>query len=332
MCCFMQHMAFHTYGGYELGEHRMAKELGETPRTIWGGYTMKIWLVTLLLAGYEGLPGAENLLDLIEIAWRKYGGAKPIRQMLREMIQELEVDPQLASRGFGHNLAGFDISRSIGFGRMVPGTDVLAHPHGSMSEQVGNLMLDLAGPTGGFIKFGLEAIDSKKGPKEAFSKLPGGVGNIYTAYKWSQEGVLAPSRAQITFDLETGQLRDLTAEEIFGKALGFNPTVVSQNREIRFNQYDRKVYWQERRQILVNDLWKARDQKDREAEADVKKAITEFNTGIPAEYKALRLNGMDLSNSMRQRQRIKRADEQQSTTQRRYRPLYEDIGESYARP
>lgn len=329
---FMQHMAFHTYGGYELGERRMSKELGETPRTIWGGYTMKIWIITLLLAGYEGLPGMENILDLLEAAWRKWGGPKPIRQELRELVQELEVDPQLASRGFGHNVAGFDVSRSVGFGRMVPGTDTLAHPRKSMAEELGILVLDLAGPTGGFIKFGLEAIGSNKSKAETFEKLPGGAGNIYTAYRWTQNGVRAPTGAQITFDLKTGQLRDLTADEIAGKFMGFNPTIVSQNREIRFNQYDRKVYWETRRQDLVQDLWTAILQKDREAEADAKKAILEYNAGVPAEYKAMRLTGADIMRSLQSREKIKRADENQTTTSRRYRPLYEDVRQSYDQP
>ena len=329
---FAQHMAFHTYGGYELGEHRMAKQLGETPRTILGGYTMKIWIVTLLLAGYEGLPGAENLLDLLETAWRKWGGAKPVRQEIREMIQALEIDPQLASRGFGHNLAGFDLSRSIGFGRLVPGTDALAHPRDSMAEQLGTLVLDAAGPTGGFIKFGLDAMDSKKNKADTFEKLPGGMGNIYTAYHWSQQGVLAPSRAKITFDLASGELRDLTTDEIFGKAMGFNPTIVSQNREIRFNQYDRQVYWQTRRTMLVQDLWRAREQRDKEAEADAKKAITEYNLGVPSEYKALRLTGADIMSGLQARAKMKKMDESKTTARRKYRPLYQDVRESYDSP
>lgn len=329
---FAQHMAFHAYGGYEMGERRMAKQLGETPRTIWGGYTMKIWLVTLLLAGYEGLPGMENFLDLLEAAWRKIGGAKPIRQELRELVQTLEVDPQLAARGFGHNLAGFDVSRSLGFGRFVPGTDSLAHPRDSQEEQIGSLVLDLAGPAGGFIKFGLEALNPNKSKAEAFSKLPGGMGNIYTAYRWSQQGVRAPTGAQITHDLETGKLRDLTAYEIAGKALGFNPAIVSQNREIRFEQYDRKVYWEARRKMLVDDLWKARVEKDREAEKDAKTAIVEYNASVPAEYKSLRLSGADIHRSLQARQKIMRADESQVSPQRKYRPLYEDVRQSYDQP
>lgn len=330
---FVQHMAFHAYGGYELGERRAAKLLGETPRAVRGGYTMKLWIVLLLLAGYEGLPGAENLIDLLELAWRKFGGEKPVRQEIREMVQGIEgLDPQLAARGLGHNFFGFDISRSVGLGRIVPGTDTLNRPGDNGTELFGNLVLDLLGPTGGLIKYGFESIASTNGYRKATSMLPGGVGNILTAYKWSEEGVRAPSGAIVTHDLETGELRDLTAGEIAGKALGFNPTVVSQNKEIRFNQYDRKIYWETRRKMLMDDYWEATWRKDPEALADAKRSVSEFNMGVPAEYRALRLTGADLAKSMQTRRRQVRVEEAQSTTSRKYRQVYEDVKRSYDQP
>lgn len=331
---FAQHMAFHGYGGYEIGMRRQMKLEGITPRHRMGTYTMKLLLVTLLLAGYEGLPGAENILDLIEAAWRKYGGAKPIRQMLREYVQSIEaldLDPQLAAHGFGHNLAGFDVSRSIGLGRFVPGTDVLAHPGSSTNETAGALVFDTMGASGAFLKFGLEAIFSSKPPAEVFKRLPGGLGNIYTAYEWSKNGVTTPTGSQITFDLETGKLRDLTTEEILGKALGFNPTVVSQNREKRFAQYDQQVFWQARRQRLLEDIWRAKWQKNKEAEADARKAVIDFNSGVPNEppYRSIRITNADIALSMQARMRQKRADEQGKSIQKRYQGLYESVSQSY---
>jgi hypothetical protein len=325
-------MAFHSYGGYELGERRRAQYLKQDPKSMAGAYTTKIWLTLLLLAGYEGLPGAENLLDLVELAWRKLGYRKPIRQELRELVQTVTDDPELWARGLGHNVAGFDLSRSIGLGRIFPGTDVLAHSKNDPTAAVGTLAFDLAGPTGSFVKFGLELLVSDKPPAKTFEKFPGGLGNIWTAYRWSQYGVRGPSAGEVTHDLQTGKLRDLTAAEIFGKALGFNPTVVSQNREIAFTQYDRQVYWQGRRKVLFDDHWTAYWQKDREAQADVRKAITEFNQSIPAEYRGLRITSGDLVRSIQTHKAKQRAEEQQSTPQRRYKPLYRDIKESYGQP
>ena len=336
---FAQHMAFHAYGGYELGLRRQAKvanEFGEgvtvpRPENAFMGYTMRIWILTLLMAGYEGLPGAENLLDLLEAAWRKWGGQKPIRQALREYIKQIDVgiSPQEAAHGLGHNLAGFDISRSVGFGRMVPGTDSLAHPRGSTAENVGTLVLDMMGATGSFIHFGLESMFSDKPLSETMKRLPGGMGNLYTAYKWSQEGVRASSGSLVTRDLETGKIRDLTAEEIWGKALGFNPTVVSQERAIRYDQYDRKIYWQSRRKELLDDYWRAQVQKSPEAIADTKAAIAEFNKDLGPDFKHMRIRGADIAKSRQTHRRQVRAEESGRPVERRYRELYKDIRESY---
>lgn len=293
---------------------------------------MKLWAILMLLAGYEGLPGAENLIDIINTLWRKIGGSKSIRQELREFIQSVDGDPVFWSRGLGHNLGGFDVSRSIGFGRLLPGTDVISHPRDNVAETVGSLALDMAGPAGGFIKFGLEASFGKKPPAEAFERLPGGLGNLYVAYRWDKYGVRAPSAGLVTHDLETGKLRDLTTAEIIGKALGFNPTVVSQNREIAFDQYDRKIYWNTRRDILLDASWRAHWQKDSEAQADVKKAISKFNASIPAEGKLFRITGADIARSRQTRERIKRFDELQSTPQKKMRPIYRDVKESYENP
>ena len=328
---FTQHMAFHTYGGYELGERRAAQLRGESPRNIAGGYTTKLWVALLILAGYEGLPGAENILDLLEAFWRKIGGQTPIRQQIREIVKSLDIpglDPQRAAHGLGHNIGGFDLSRSIGFGRMVPGTDAIGRGD-NIQEQTGALVLDIMGPLGGYIKFGLDAAFNKDASLETYSKIPGGIGNILSAYHWSQQGVRAPTGALVTFDLETGKPRDLTAGEIFGKALGFNPTIVSEGREIRWEQYDRKVYWTTRRKELLDDYWKATWQKDIEAKADVKKAISDYNAGIPQQHKSLRISGLDVQRSLQDRRRNMQRDQARLPSERRYESVYRDVLQSY---
>ena len=331
---FAQHAAFHSYGGYELGERRRARLQGQTTKSAFTGYTMRLWILLLLAAGYEGLPGAENLIDLLEAAWRKWGDGKPLRQSMRELVKQADVgiDPQTAAHGLGYNAFGFDISRSVGFGRFVPGTDTLSHPKSKTEEMVGTLVLDMMGATGSFIHFGLEAMFSDKPLSETMKRLPGGMGNIYTAYKWSQEGVRSPSSAIITRDLETGELRDLTAMEIWGKVLGFNPTVVSQERQIRFEMYDRQIYWQARRKQLMDDYWRSLWKKDLEAQKDVKDAIEEFNAGLGPDFRDMRIRGSDLARSRATHRRIVREEERGRPTQRRYREIGRGIRESYESP
>lgn len=209
----------------------------------------------------------------------------------------------------------------------------MALPRDSAAEQLGVMTLDLAGPTGGLIKFGLEAIWANDKAR-AFEKFPGGLGSMYTAYRWSQHGVRAPNGAEIVRDAETNQLRDLTAGEIAGKVLGLNPTAVSDAREILFKQYSAKIYWTSRRSMLLDDMWTAVLQNDREAKADVQKAIAEFNAGVPKEpqFAGLRVTPRDIAQSIQKRKKEKRATEMQSTTQRKYRGVYEEVRQSYDPP
>lgn len=330
---WMQNMMWHAYGGYELGERRRAKLEGRDPAGPLAGYTAKIWLVLLLLAGYEGLPGAENLLDLITAAWRKLGGQKPIRQHLREYVKALDIpglSPGLAAHGLTHDIGGFDISRSLGLGRFVPGTDVLAQSRTQSEEQMAMLILDMFGPAGGFLRFGWTAVHSDKPLPKIAEGIPGGAGNIYNAYRWSQRGVVAGNLAKITIDPQTGKPRDLTPEEILGKALGFNPTIVSQNREMLRAQYDARVYWTSQRDMLLDSIYDAYVLKDREAQADSKRNIEKFNANIPAEYRSLRITGATIAQSRIARDRARRATEQQTTPQRTLKPVFRDIKESYS--
>lgn len=342
---FTQHMAFHALGGYETGLRRADKLHGRSPRKLHQSYTLRIVLLLLLLAGYEGLPGAENILDLADAVWKKWFG-KPVRQELREGLRDLvravtdvDSDPLLLAHGLGHNVnpfgvfgsSGFDVSRSVGFGRIVPGTDVVAKStSGDFKGDLGALALNVMGPTGGILEWLLKTGFGKGNAAEGMKRAPGAIGNVWNAYQWNEDGVRTPQGSLVTHDLQTGELRDLTTAEVFGKALGFNPTVVSANREILFSQHDARMYWAGRRERLLDDAWKAHRQDDREAVADVRQNIEEFNEEIPEDYRqALRISPKNLADSRKERSRRMRLEERGLPAQKRYRSLYKDVRESF---
>lgn len=348
---FAQHMGFHGWGGYELGlraEKRLQNREKGLPKEHdpkwyeWAtGYTARLWIMLFAIAGYEGLPGAENLLDLIEMVYRRIG-KKPLRQELREFVKSVDGDPVFMSRGLGANVFGFDVSRSIGLGRLFPGTDLMSRSSPEKPEEaVGSMAFDMAGPLGGFVRFGLQwyhSVSTKgfmEGNKAAARYAPGGVGNMINAYIWAQDGVKNALGAEITLDKdpETGKLRprDLTAGEIQGKALGFNPEVVARNREIAWAQYDLKMYWQTRRQRHINDWVRARDEGDREAMADTKRVISEFNEAVAGEdwSKDFKIIPKNLSDAWKNHRKGVRQSEAGLPREKRYRRLYEDVRESF---
>lgn len=333
---FAQHAAFHAYGGYELGNRRKYaydKAQGLNPKKPAWGYTMKLWIMLLALAGYEGLPGAENLLDLLDIIWKLFE-KKPMRQSIRELVQDISFDPVYAAHGLGHNVFGFDISRSAGFGRLVPGTDTLNRTTTDLNRQVGTLVFDLAGPTGNMIEWMLKTAFDKKTFGESMKQFPGGIGNMVTAIDWSTHGVRNPYGGRLIRDLTTGELRDPTTAEILGRAAGFNPTAVSNEREIQWQQNDARTYWVTRRSRLFEDYWRATLNQDREAIADVRKAIQEFNKDIPEGVGSkVRITPSDLAKSRQVHMTKKRLSEQGKSPQgKRYNELFKGIRESFDEP
>lgn len=327
---FTQFMAFHAFGGYEIGLARSG-----APRKAMMNYTIKVALMLMLMAGYEGLPGAENLLDLLDAAWKRFFGEsfrvnfrKNLSELVKNTLGEAHDNPSALAHGLGHNFFGFDLSRSVGFGRVFPGTDVVAKSSKPDAERsIGELAISLTGPFGNLVEWAYRtALD----PKDGLKRTPGAIGNFINAYKWSEEGVRAPDGGIITRDLKTGELRDLSTFEILGKALGFNPTVVSENRERIFMQHDMRMYWMTRRSKLTKDYWDARLNGDREAMADTRDAIDRFNEEVQDKDLArLRISGKELSRSMKIRERQKRQTEQGLPHEKRYRGLFEDVNEAF---
>jgi len=327
---FTQHMAFHAFGGYELGLRRQAIQAGRNPRSWFFGYTMKLWLTTLLLAGLEGLPGFENILDIMDLVWRKLFG-RPVRLAIRETYRDVVGrDPAEVMYGLSRNIGGFDVSRSLGFGRMVPGTEAL-DLRGSVYEDAGKLALALAGPAGNFVRYSLATLYNDGQPWSSLERyttgMPGGVGNILRATQWSINGVRARDGSLLTIDRERDMVRDLTALERAGAAAGFQPAIVTRERERRFEMQDEIQYWQHRRSILLSQYWNAEVNKDSEFRQDVVQQIKDFNAEVP--HPQMRITADVRRRSLDARRRQQRASERGVPIQKSYRGLAREVGEAY---
>jgi hypothetical protein len=335
---FPQHMAFHSFGGYELGRRRLARLQGKTPRTWFMGYTTRLWLITALVAGIKGLPGFENLFDLLNALWRQLFG-KTAEQELREFLREvhrvnmpvlswlLPKDPNSVLYGAGRDVGGFDISRSVGFGRILPGTDALVKQGDSAAAIIGNTATSLMGPTGSAVYWLVRYMHD---PSYAnFAKIPGGAGAVMQAIDWHYNGARGPQGNELTIDLDSGKVRPLTTGEKWGRAAGFRPTVVSQNQERMFEMWDTKMYWQHRRRDIFKLYGDAYIKDDREAKADAKKALEEYNLDVPKEFPELRIGGKELSRNVKARRLRAKQLERGITPERRYRRVLGEVSESF---
>jgi hypothetical protein len=321
-----------------MGLRRQARLAGKTPRSIWGGYTMRLWLMIGLLAGGEGLPGAEDILNLLDPICRRLFG-KSARQYLRENIKEfgefmgLDVNPSLVTHGVMHDLplpgANVNISRSMGFGKLVPGTDMFQEGATAI-ETAAHAMFSLMGPMGGIASWGVQSLPifSDRSFEESMKRAPGMLGAASNAISWMMHGAKDARGASLLTD-EKGNPIDPSAGQIFWRGMGFQISEIAERREKQFAQLEAKRFWGERRARLLKDWTTAMIENDREAVADANAAIMEFNSELPTEYRGIVIRGEQRKQATINRRREIQARESGVPVERMYRGLYREIAEDY---
>lgn len=286
---FAEHLTFHSAGGYALGVKRRAELLGTPSAKSKIGHTQRILFILLALGGYEALPFAGNILDILDAVFLKMFG-KTARQGLREGIQSLpEVkaaswvnDPRWWARGMGGDVAGFDISGSLGNGNPIPGTDIAGMPPRSPEELAGKALLNTTGVTGSLTKWLLDlgiTLNEGKSIEHHMTKFPGVVGYVSSAREWSERGVRG-NQGELVYQPTQG--------EVIGKSLGFSPSELNRTREQNWARTEAVMFWTTQRQNLQAAYNQARDADDREMLADVNARIEKFNDKVMDAKLALR--------------------------------------------
>jgi hypothetical protein len=323
--------AIENVPGLEKGEERKYAHIK------WNGETVKMWMGYAALGGLMGLPGAEDLDKILGLMARKFFGAdfslKDYAYALGNTVSQqagklgLDVNPRSIVHGGASDirmfglLPGLDISPSMSLGQALPGlggVDRLDKRGGG-----GEFLIGALGPFGSIIK------DIEK----AFSDDPNTLNKLglvlpNTAKAWAKaidehrNGVLYPSGGKVTFDRATGEVRDMTNGETLARLMGFTPSIISSNKELHWMQKDKADYWTARRNQLMVQMWEARKQNDREAEADVREKLMEFNqTADPA----LRISTKDVQASMKKREANAKRDTNRGAAAKRYRGMYRDM-------
>lgn len=333
---YTQFMGWITTGGYERAANVQAKQLGRETAPKWRGTTAKIWLVYLMLGGLMGVPFARNVMDVVQWLWRKLGlGNAEVE--LRKFLEHMGMDANFAMHGLLHDLGGFDLSGSFGLGRMIPGTDLLTKEKPMTAlETMGSLLTAASGPAGSFYKSVLEAVGHLKGGEvvEAGKSMPGALGAVSKALdaKLRQDlkptyGVTTKDGRRMTWDAETEEFRDITTKELAGMALGFNPTILAENREQNFAVMSEVFYWQTRRSDMMDRYWQAVRSGDQELRLEVLASKDKYNAQVP--QAKLRITGKDLADSVRTHRKQVRAGENYGASQKKYRGVAQDVQGAY---
>lgn len=333
---YVQFMGWIATGGYERAANVQAKQLGRSTAPAWRGTTVKIWLVYLLLGGLMGVPFGRNLMDVVQWLGRKLGWGN-MEAETRELMTHLGIDANFAMHGLLHDLGGFDLSGSFGLGRILPGTDMLVKEKPMTAlETIGSLVTAASGPAGNFYKSVIEAVGhlTDGDIAEAGKAMPGAIGAVSKMVdaKLRQDlrptyGVTTKKGVRMTWDKEKQEFRDITTKELAGMAMGFNPTILSENREKSFAMNSEKYYWMTRRNDIKDRYITALKTGDRDLRLEVLVAKDKFNAQVP--NASLRIHGGELGEAERTWKKSVQATEKYGAQEKKYRGVVKDIKSTY---
>jgi len=338
---YVQFMGWIMSGGYERGQRAQFRAEGRAVRPWVFGTTAKLWLMFLLLSGLEGLPFGSNILDMLQAIWRKLSGGDNIRLEMRRFFKEYGMDSNLVMNGLLHNAGGLDLSGSFGLGQIIPGTEMLNRNYDDVGELLGKGAVEVSGPAGGVLEdlikvtmLAPKVVGGRATVPEMLKELPGATGAMGRALDAYHKQTLRPTYGvtgkggeRIVKDLETGNFRDLSDYELAMMALGGNPAVLAVNRERKFSETGEIIYWRSRRAGLLESYRKAVWEKDLDKRKASQSAIDEYNEQVP-DFK-MKISVKDRMESVRNMRKRNRKLDRGDSTEKRYRSVIKDVGESF---
>ena len=263
-----------------------------------------------VLAGALGLPGAEDAIDGLKVVLglaRRATGRQdlhlPSQAEVRLFLKDLNMNPDLFMHGASRNFFGlWDLSGSIGQGKIIPGMEQIAQVAEGQpfADEKGRLMEQVLGPAWA-IPLQLVSSLTSNSPdqwREFEKALPKQLQNMSKAYRLGSRGYASDysgNRIATEFDITDEQ----HMLELAGQSLGFIPTRLAQEREKTWAKKETVMYWTDRKRILMQQFSHRLLKGNREATADIEKAIAHFNKTVPDG--SLRITGQQKRDSIRRR-------------------------------
>jgi hypothetical protein len=177
----------------------------------------------VLAAGLQGVPGAEDLEDLINTIGQSLGYNTNSKRALRQMaVDMLGEDLGLILTHGVSSMSNVDLQGRLGMGNLLPGTGLF-----KMSEKdKTRSATELAGVTGGLLNSAMDAI-AKAQKGEIFGKTgalatmsPVTIRNFLQGAEALQTGVYTDTRGR--------KVQDVDSTSAFLKMLGFQPGDIAQ--------------------------------------------------------------------------------------------------------
>ena len=305
-------------------------------------------LMLLLFAGTQGMPGMEDLDEIVKGMGSVLNKDWDMERELRGVLTELtDTDPDwflhgISRHSFGLKAVGdwtglpipdIDMSSSIGMGSPLPIVSPAIGAASSLvrgedfNETLGKFSIEATGPTLG-IPFAVmqTLLDSQlqwNDPKRWEPALPAAVSSMSKAYRYYTEG---SERTRTGAEVIRYDRNDpVGMAEIAARALGFVPTKSSQAWDFIIMEREAEQFWTVRRASLYDQWDFAKEAKDREGIAAVKDAVRRYNASLPRTYRALRITQDMLDRSYKAREKTRKKVEKGQASSKMMKGVYREI-------
>lgn len=323
----------------------------------------RMLLTMFMMGGMMGLPGAEDIEELVEFTGRKLFGKRfKISEEIRKYLLEITGGPRAADlllhgtgrEGFGIGKLGdltglplpyFDMSGSVGMGSVVPGLAPMLNTDGATFEEtLGQMTTDVAGASFGIGINMMKALNDSQlpidDPKRWERAMPRALKSVIRGARYTPPDV---ETAKLTGQFIAPEGRERTrggntviafdgnnAEhmaEIAMVMMGFQPTRLNRKWDDIIARAEVENYWQGRRSMLTGYFWQALATEDPEMRADVIAAIKRFNAEVP--FQTMAITKDTLSRSVKTRQKIRAKAEAGLPSSKMYIPLHLQTSELF---
>ena len=260
----------------------------------------------IAFGGIMAVPGTEDAMKLLSFMLNKIGGGKyndiqvSAEQAVKEIMGGSAGDVLMhgiAAHGFGLPAifgegADFNVSGSLGMGRLVPGLQESLATGTSFNSTTGSIASSASGAAFGVPLAMIRGITDDD-PWSMANVLPKFLANPVQAYRYAKaDGVVLRDRSVL-------KVAPYGAMKTAFHAAGLIPADVQEVKRRHWREKEIMKYYQTRRSGLLGQFWRARVEDDREALADARKAIRQYNASVKGTPMAI--SNKDLMRSIRSR-------------------------------
>lgn len=272
-----------TFKAYSIGYLELIKRLPPQQQLMMLGMLM-------LVAGVEGLPFAEDIEDVIDTIGQWLGFSTNTGKWIGKQVRDT-IGPEFERpilKGLGGMLP-IDLHSRLGMANLIPGTAFFKPSEIDKTRDVA----EAVGPIGSVVKSlmdSLALLARGKWDAAAVGIAPKAVRDLYNGMHMAATGESQDTQGRLA-------MRDVTAGEAFGKAIGFNPQRAAIESEAKREQQQDKNLRTVRMDEIASDWADGIIRKDADKTRDAASRLRQWNSENPT----LRIDGNQMLQSVRER-------------------------------